>query len=134
MRLQSAKCLVENSIVDGLKLRLMQYLSITLTAGVDSPIITAWRLFVCAKTNWQRKMAVLTGSWVPGYTSYINTCVISIPNELQLPNILYFFRKNGQNISATTWNPWLVPQYEFYNALIFLDILFKIYNLYFNLA
>ena len=31
-QLQSAKCLVENSIVDGLKSRLMQYLAITLTA------------------------------------------------------------------------------------------------------
>ena len=32
MRLQSTKCLAENSIVDGLKSRLMQYLAITLTA------------------------------------------------------------------------------------------------------
>ena len=41
MQLQSTKCLVGNSIVDGLKSRLMQYLAITLTApGVESPIIT----------------------------------------------------------------------------------------------
>ena len=32
MRLQSTKCLVRNSIIDGLKSRLMQYLAVTLTA------------------------------------------------------------------------------------------------------
>ena len=32
MQLQSTKCLVGNSIIDGLKLRLVQYLAVTLTA------------------------------------------------------------------------------------------------------